>query len=113
MNTSNRSEPQERPDYGTVTVLTFESAEDQQTAVNALLALINHARDAPGLIDCWVLESGPTEATMITLYASETAAVQASATMRPRLGAALGRYVTGPPQRWAGPAREHPSRAGT
>lgn len=93
----------QQPPYATVTVLDFTNANAKSAAVEGLEGLIDGATDLPGFLDCWVLDVGPSEAVMITLYASETAAAEASASVRPHLGTAIGAHVTGPPQRWAGP----------
>ncbi|NYI66545.1 hypothetical protein [Spelaeicoccus albus] len=71
--------------------------------MDGLRELVRAADDLPGFLDCWVLDAGPAEAVMFTLYSSETAAAEASASLRPHLGAAVGPHVTGAPQRWAGP----------
>lgn len=88
--------------YATVTVLTFKNQEAQRTAIAGLAELVQQARDLPGFQNCWVVDTGPCEAVMVTLYASQTAADEASASVRPHLGVAVGTHVTGPPQRWAG-----------
>jgi hypothetical protein len=90
------------PRYATVTVLTFTDAQAKHRALAALADLIAAANDLPGFERCQVMDSGPTQAIMITLYASRSAAEEASAAVRPHLGAAIGSHVAEAPQRWAG-----------
>lgn len=92
------------PDFGyaTVTVLTFANEQGQQAAMTDLTELIRQARDLPGLQRAWLLDTGPPEAVMVTLFTSQVAAEQAGASVRPHLGAAVGPHVTGPPQCWKG-----------
>jgi hypothetical protein len=88
--------------YATVTLINFATPTGKYEAINGLRDLLCMAQEFSGFQNCWVLDSGPTQAIMITRYSSQEAAARASGSIRPHLTAAVGPYVTGTPQRWAG-----------
>lgn len=88
--------------YGTITRLRFRDDAARTAAIKALERLVNEARNSPSLVDCYVLEVGASEAVMFTLYLSEEKARELSASTRVHLGEAIGRYVSGPPERLSG-----------
>jgi len=88
--------------YARVTVLSFTDPSAKSSGVDELAGLVRAAHDLPGFLSCWVMDTGAAEAVMVTLYESCAAAQRASAAGRQHIGAAIGRYVSGPPQRWAG-----------
>lgn len=88
--------------YATITVLRFPTQEAQHEALRALDALLHVASTLPGLLDCWVVNTGSLEATMITRYVDHAAASAASQQMQQRIGSELGPHVVGPPDRRSG-----------
>lgn len=88
--------------YGTVTHLHFYDESARAAAVKGLEILVNQARRSLGFVDCYVLEVGHADAAMVTLYVSEEQAAELSASTRVHIGEAIGPYVRGRPERFAG-----------
>jgi hypothetical protein len=88
--------------YATITTLQFPTAQARATALEPLAGLVGSAAGVAGVVSACVVETGPDELTMVTVYADEDAAAAASAELRPALAAAIGPLVSGPPARRSG-----------
>jgi hypothetical protein len=88
--------------HATITELVFKSPDARQQATEALAALFAEARELDGVEHACLVQTGELTATLLTFYASKSAAETASARLRPQLTEAIGARVAGPPRRVAG-----------
>jgi hypothetical protein len=76
--------------YASITHLETKSEEAAQAAAGALERLLADARADGGVPGCYVVRTGGSELTMITIYESEAASNTASEQLRPKLSASVG-----------------------
>lgn len=88
--------------HATVTRLHFPTAAAREAALDQLAELVRTAATLRGVVTAYIVDTGPDEITMFTVYANEAAAKAAGEELRPALSAAIGPLVTGPPERGAG-----------
>ncbi|MDN5759567.1 MAG: hypothetical protein L0H59_13725 [Tomitella sp.] len=89
--------------YATITILTFQDAASESSAMSDLRRLIDRAGQLPEVEYVYVVHTADVQVTMLTAYSDEHAADTASELIGPELRQALGTRVAGPPQRLAGP----------
>jgi hypothetical protein len=96
--------------YGSITRLPLKSEASLGPAATALQHLLSETGELDPLCDCYVIQTGPSELTMITIYESEAASTAASDQWRPTLAASVGAHVSRPPERRAGKVLARRSR---